>query len=396
MKFVFGPYVENNGAWDLPVGVSSCIDLRSLSDMGAPSVGQRNIAIFVAEDAATFSNDYLDLGGGRLNEIVLATRDRNTIADMLGLRRTDLPNDASLSDVIWHRLTLLSDPDGATGPLPLVPDKNRQWKIILGSQIISKRFSQTVPEYSKLRDILRINYSKIKNDSNLPPGHYLKYLGSLTRKYFGHFQNERYREFLGNEIDETPIKPTTIVSDDFNRANEDLSLGNWTEVFGEWEVTDQKAQCTVDEGLNHVKYDVPLSSDDHYCQVVQVDLVAACGPLVRASDLNDNYYYWRVDDFNSSLRSVVDFSDTQLSTFSTGLSAGGVVRIVIDGSSLKAIADGTNVNTVSTTSITSGMYAGYAASFTEVEFDDFEASDELGPPFSVLAMYHYRKRRLHT
>ena len=166
--------------------------------------------------------------------------------------------------------------------------------------------------------------------------------------------------------------------DDFNRANGALG-SNWSSSGGNAAYTiisntAASSSAQVEEG---VWWNATTFANDHFAEVTitQTASNAFIGPAVRVSS-GGNYYGFYADNATRYLISVVGGTWTQLATLGTGFSNGDVVRLEVEGTTLRAYVNSTLWTSVTNSSLSSGS-AGLTswANNTDGRVDDFTAAD---------------------
>lgn len=388
MQWVWGPFAWNStdATWELPPGCFSALDYRRLSDMGPETVGMRNFALFAADDAATFGVDHFVLGSGNPRNIPMGLARRTRMQTDLVLPTT--PQAGNLAELAAELFLLHSDPDGADMARPLVPTMRRQWELTVAGNSVVIPFSQAHGAYDRLKTLLRRVYKRHYDDvqaGNLPSNHHRKWLGAQMRKYFGRLDDLRYREFQGVDVpDETPLMPTTTVSDNFNRANESLDVGNWTEVSQDWGVVSNTAQLVSGIGSGIARYNTALSSDDHYSQALCSNISGsgiASNVIVR-KDSSATLTFYRFYNLGGGsptrdISKLIGGTPTTLASDASGSASTVTLKLQVDGSSLEAFYNGASILTVTDSAITGNTYAGIGCGrvTSSTTIDDFEAAD---------------------
>ena len=200
---------------------------------------------------------------------------------------------------------------------------------------------------------------------------------------------EKYRlgaaQFIPADLPfELPLPHSTTITEGFGKANSSI-LGpdlSWTEFEGDWEVIDNKAGGG-DHARSRARAETDLASSDTYAQVDYItqgeSAFYRAGSTVRCNSSDGNCYAAQgrpqIDDVQ--LVKVISSTETELDNTSHTFSLPSVVRAEISGSTLESIVGGTDVASITDTSITTGTRCGMGAFKTGggAEVDDFEAAD---------------------
>jgi len=188
-----------------------------------------------------------------------------------------------------------------------------------------------------------------------------------------------------------PMKPETTYTDNFDRA--DQILGN-TEPWSQVNLTDEYnvhnnevALPRIDLGKSALaRYEKDLSGDDHETKLRFVDANFAnlwFGPAARFDGAAETCYMGmaRENDYRA-IRKTESGSKTVLWSDSVGVIPPYDQTLTVDGSTITYSIDGSDVKSLSDTSITGTLrggvnsYASYSGDGTnEMWADNFEAAD---------------------
>jgi hypothetical protein len=193
--------------------------------------------------------------------------------------------------------------------------------------------------------------------------------------------------------DEGVLEPHTTITDDFNRADNPDNLGaNWTTDTGELNIVTNEVNAITGSAANLGRYSATaLSTDDHYAQVTIVgNLAEFQGPVARK--VNSGTLTWYEAVFETSgadsmrIRAVIAGTPTELSSVAIAGADSDVVRIEVNGSTLKQFQNGAQRGTdLTDTNITGNLMAGIVGYHSNVDLDNFEAADlPFIPPFGVV------------
>lgn len=376
MSYYIGPWiwresVDLGNYWDAPVGTTARIDLRPLP-CNIPGVG-----LFVLPEAPRESG-YIELTDGL--EKPLSKDAQIVIANALSLPSIRAWN---LRDALVEVLTTSADPTGAVRCLPLIPKLNGMLEIVLSGHgvVWERKFTgESDPAWPNIQKVLQGNYRKVREQALLDgTQHHRKYLDTLNAKYA--ISTEK---FIPDDLPvETALPRATTVSDDFNRANESLDAGNWTE-YGtlNFSVLNNEVVLGGSSGWSWARYDSPLSSDDFYARLTETGRGSVSwfvGVIARAaSDATYTHYMFDVYDAGDRLRKRVDGAMTTLDE-SNNSNPGFpfTVEVEPNGSTIRGILNAGEVYSVVDTSITGNVHGGifgYYAS-TSNRGDNFVAED---------------------
>lgn len=388
-RYWLGPWawVDNgNGAgyWQMPTGAQAALDLRSPAACAVPTT-PTGVGLFLTPNAGNLGGDYTNLGTDP--SALLNAGQRAALRSLLSLPRSVAGLD--LQSILWEAMTAQADPDGEARMLPLVPT-GRHYELWVGGQRLRRHLLDTNgEEFVPFIAMLRRLYRQARQDSlegRTPANHYRKLLGYWVRKYY-----LPYRLFQPNDVpDEPDLPPETTISDNFNRADAD-GLGtssegwSWTEVGGDIDIVSNRAQGTPDTPA-YARAGSALSGNDNYAQCVvtttSVSGVRQGGPTCRG-DASAQTYYWGSQAAGASttgtfrIYKVVTSTRTALGTGATHNKSGETKKIEANGSSIAIYNNGVLVESITDTSIASGVYAGISFDRPNNIFqcDDWTAAD---------------------
>jgi hypothetical protein len=375
------PWIEEDGGgyWGLPPGTIGSVDLSA--------VGARN-RVFVTSDLPyVVAGDILATfgSGARLDQHALSGRERNNWNSLLGV---SIPNGTILLDALWNILTVQADPDGLTRAKPIMPTHRGVLELHLGGHSLVR--SEQLPEdptlhpaWPVMQRVFRNDYRAIQSrDETLAR----KWLGAQRLKL--RVSEERVSELLIDDDLErvAPLRPTTTILDDFNRADSTGLGANWITPHGRWDVVSNQAKSTGTNANDDARHETELSSADMYVQVaanvpVGTSQNRVCsrhnggGPTTRAWYLglihgNGTMQLWRLVSGSTFTKIGVDVSVTWAN--------GDILRIESDGSSHRVLRNGVEVVVpVTDTNITGPAFAGISSNSANNIVDDFEAADLL-------------------
>jgi hypothetical protein len=202
----------------------------------------------------------------------------------------------------------------------------------------------------------------------------------------------------GLEFLQPALAWATSISEDFNCAdNASLTCDlTWTEFTGtEWAIASNQASVSGLTGVQQkeARADSSLAGDDHWAQATVAASTSdaggttRCGPIARKSNDGTRTFYafhiGTVDNIitDSETRKRVAGTATTLVNDGTNLSAGDVLRVYVDGSSVSGYVNGVlHVGPTTDTDITGNTYAGIAYSSNSTitqscTLDNFSAAD---------------------
>ena len=175
-------------------------------------------------------------------------------------------------------------------------------------------------------------------------------------------------------------------SDDFNRANAATLGANWTEYNVEHEIVSNQAEPTT-AGTAGSFYASLLATDDHYSQATLANIAGtSLGVAARASSIGTAdsstgaLYLWRYNGSNSTglLKKPASSSTyTAIGTaYSATLANGDVLKIEVNGSTIKGYVNGVERASVTDTDNATGKQAGFRTSGSaSAAWDNWSAAD---------------------
>jgi hypothetical protein len=178
-----------------------------------------------------------------------------------------------------------------------------------------------------------------------------------------------------------------LATDNFNRADS-------TDLGTTWDVVPGTSNCQIvsnavrasatnvdcDESYNGVTW-----PDDQYSQVTlaAVNSGGSAGPGVRASTTASTFYTVEATTNSIALWKAVNGSWTQIGSFSGTVSAGDIIRLEAQGTTLRVRQNGTQRISVTDSSISSGraeihIFLSSGTPLNAVILDDWEGGDFSG------------------
>ena len=387
MRYCLGPWTQNFDAlsrpiWRAPAGVVGSIDLRSLLAQNSPGLG-----FFTTPDAVTLPVGYLEIAQGQIDKFLMNTARRSALAQKLGLADV---SGATLLDCLVDLLTLRADPTGATRWKPLMPTHRGNLEIHLGghSLIWQKRLTLADPEAANVIFVVQENYRRIRQDAlegrTPDPEQHRRVLDALGEKY--RVANpEDY--FIPPDLPkQTRLKHSTTISDDFNRAdNTNISTGapfSWTEVDGDSSIAGNAYSNGGGATFGVARADSDLSSDDMYATAVLATIGASWTGGVEARFSSSAFTCYNAYAFNNpttgpwATTKVSAGANTGIgSNTATTVTANDVIRLEVDGSTIRRYKNGGLQDTATDTTHTGYLRSGVGADNSAWRIDDFEAGD---------------------
>lgn len=306
----------------------------------------------------------------------------------------------SIRDILWELLTEFGDPTGVTRWKPLMPTSKGVLELHLGGHSIIKSMNYRLPkrlaEYKNIDTLIlqtyQENYRAIRAEAlagQLPPDQHRKYLSVLATRH----QIPWQLLIPAGLPQEPPVKPSTTISENFNQGDS-TTLGpqlTWTELTGDWQTVSSKvSRVNTGSTLRFARADTDLSTDDHEAQIDVVTFTQPAasnnnlGAIVRKDssatlDLYDAYLRITTGGVQTiRMEKVVAGVTTNLAATTQTFSIPDTVKIRSDGSTITDYRDGTQVDSLTDTSVVGNLRTGLVSapnSATEVEGDNFSATD---------------------
>jgi len=286
-----------------------------------------------------------------------------------------------LHELIMDCLTNGSDVDGATGPVPIVPDTRKSMDLLMPGHgcVLRERLQWGKPTSrgrsytTRLKQLLRVKFQSIFNDSMSgklrDSQHHRRVLDFWCDKY----GVDDWTEFVPTRIQsDIPgrLKHETTVSDDFDRADAATLGAGWSVMIAALHrIISNQASGHTSDANNRSRYDSDLSSDDatYQCDTVREPTTAsAIGILGRCASAADTAYAWRLHSATAATRTFGKYVAGTLTTLSSDTTAPPAVTFTpmlsCNGSAQKVYLDAVEVVSlgVTDTSITSGLRGGMA------------------------------------
>jgi len=375
--------------WDAPNHTVGRIDLRP--------VVQTEAYGFFSTDTPLSNSDYIYFGDNLAGNVTGLQIDAWKTS--LGMASVD---GTTLFDVLWDTLTAHADPEGSIHAYPIMPTYLGVQELHLGghSLIKSRQFQgEKDKSWKVVQKVLQdtfVRLDRLKKDKKCVDSLPAKVLGAWKQKYKISDENL----FIPLGTDKIKAKrPTTSVSDNFNRSDESLDAGNWVETDGGFSVKNN-AVYGPETGATAfpaaARYTTALSSDDQEVTATPKDAgkeYGLGGPVARFDSSGKNFYGALArDEGTRELLKVVSGTKSSLRLDTNG-AFGQVIKLVCDGSSISLYSNGSLVfGPVTDTSITGNLYAGVLAhsnKYFPVYVDDFLAEDLVSTVLPIKQIYNY-------
>jgi len=396
MKYYIGPipWVVNDfgGHFSRPAGTLGMIDLGSVPSQAI--AGSDRPVCVCWTSGAVLPSEYALLGDGDCRELAAGNDMRSAFQSLAGYR----PRGDRLVELIYDCLVGGSDPDGSSGPLPLMPSLSGWLDLYMAghSRVLSERFEWGRPgsrgndHTPKIKHLLRKQFAELMDDAQKgrlrDREHHRRVLDFWCEK-FGLQGAEDWRELVPQALQQDVpgrLKHETTITDNFNAADS-ATPGNtltWSEVSGAW--SNNTNQLRLDSGASAnrtVRADSDLSSSDHYGQVKWVSGgTSNRGVTARFSGSAETAYVnlWRASNSRYDFFKVVTGTYTLIASGgASSLNANDVLKISCNGSSITGSRNGSTEWGPTTDSSIAGNTRGgvYGVDIANVFYDDFEAAD---------------------
>ena len=374
----------NTGYWGAPsrgarqpdaIGV---LDLRTLPQMGKSGGISEGYGIFAYRAEKNIPGSIYvgsDLDGN------LKLTEQKALQDILKLRK--LPT-GTWRDVLWDIFTTYSDPTGKTAPKPLAGKLDGTVKLYLNGFGMIKEEEFNNQHRQRSIAVFQDDYKRKRRDGvSLKVLH--RWTGETMQELYGRMDAGLAKEILPNPYKEDGWKkPETTITDNFNRADSSDLGANWTESQGDFQIlTNVLDIVSLTTSWAVAKHNTALSSANHYVQanVNRETSGNQVGPgmVGRFADTS-NYYYCKVDISgidDQRIYKIVTGTRTSLGEASDDWNNGSVMKLEIDGSSLKMYEGATLRVSVTDTAITGNTTAGVVTNdaTATIDWDNFEAAD---------------------
>lgn len=373
--------------WAPPAGCSG-LDLRSLPEQsqqgGTPGLG----LFWGPVKPAAVGSDYTFLGSGSWHDIKSTGKMRDAIR-LPGRRRWrgDAPD---LVGLVFQIMTDGSDPAGDDGPKPLMPNRHGQLSLACGQKYRQRFRWGRHPHTNRVQALLQGDFDRQMDDAaagRMKDREHHRRILDASREKFARMGLADWRDLVpANRRRDVPgpLQHETTITDDFNRSDESLDAGPWTEVTGNLSVISNRLGLAAATSNSDARHTSSLSSADHYAQV---DFVTSSGittfvaGAARFAGSARTYYAGLAPTDASAgtmgIWKVVSGSFTRLTSPTHESGVGKVNRTEADGSSISQSLDASEVSSLTDTAITGNVQTGVLmrAAATSERGDNFEASD---------------------
>lgn len=374
LNYYLGPWVWDDSDpaapfYRAPTGTLGLVDLRPVAPVLTMGFFATNVAL---------GSDYESFGDGinRLEDVALTPQQRSIWSSALGIGAI-VGN--RLIDALWETLTVQADPDGGVICPPLMPTHRGVLELHLGghSLIRSEQFTGPGhPAWPKIQALMQRNYRSIHTEAmrnhrgGPPPDVHSKYLECMRRKL-----RCPWELLIPPGLpQEPPRRPSTSVSDDFNRANGALGA-NWTETLnGGHTIVSNRARSAANDAISAYT-GTPLSSDDQYSIVTAVADTHGYGAVRTSVGASGDAYGPRFRPTLALIEKWVAGMRSTIASNAASLSFPLQSKMTADGSSLSALADDVEQASVTDTALSGIVYAGLASRNSTIFSDNFEAAD---------------------
>lgn len=328
--------------------------------------------------------------GQKISDILDSTK-LSTIKTALNLSSAAFTN-TTILDILWDLLTKYADPDGTTAVRPLMPTIRGNLELHIGGFSLVRREHYDPAKHPLVLQVVQNNYQKIKTGGG---DSYRRYLSVVAAKL-----KVPWQEIIPLDLpQEEPLPPHTAIHDDFTRADQ-TPLGtssegwSWYTVWGTWSIASNQAKCTgTGTDVNHARAEQDLSTDDMYVQsnVWYGSSLNIC-VQARESTANDgtNWAFYYAGPSSATLcqlcKKVAGGGYSLIDSHAITYSAGALVKIIVDGSSISYYYNGSLLNTVTDTDITGNLRSGIQ-NYSDGNglHDNFEAADYAPAPIIEMA-----------
>lgn len=394
MYLYLGPWVNDPNetkrlgvvVWAPPVGCHSGVDLRY------PGNDLKNAGLFTSRTKLE-NKDLVYLGKGDWRRIRLNKRLKDAFFSFTGVRITR----NTLAQAIYEYFTDRADVVGSSGPLPLIPSKDGKVKVSHGDERFSEEVNirQSKRTVNKLFRLHRKDVRKLWEEGKYDDAR--QYVSLLLNKYG--LQKSQWRLLVPRQIQDDfrgPIPPSTLYQDDFNSNSLNA---NWSIIQGGLTATGTRVAPDTGQaasGYNAAYWNQALHVDDHYSQIeiYQVNAGTYGGPIARQSSSGglNCYYAEKLVGGGNKLFKWISGSATLLQDVSGTFTDGAVVKVNCNGSTIEHYYNGSLLGSVTDTSITGNLYAGFMLYLSYdskgsdyMEGDNWEARDPIFDVSSTIA-----------
>lgn len=330
----------------------------------------------------------------------LRTSMKQDLGDAIGNGGVSFSGGAStLADCLWEAFTVAADPTGATGLLPILGTRRHTRQLALNGVIKELVLSTNPLDPSPGWDIallaLQHIYRRLEGQVRaglLPTATHQKMLWHWERQY-----ELPASAFIPPDLPDVPsVRPSTSVSDNFNRTNEALEdSANWTKVLGNASlqvVSNELSQTHTTNDTSYNSYQTALATANHFAELsieehgVPGGLRSWWGAIVRGDNTADNHLIFQSTKTTSAtqrrLIKRVSGSNTTLVDTSETHSLPEIYRLEFSGTLFttliaSVIQDGPTTETDLGGNLYVGLagYRGGEATFPTMRADDWAGGD---------------------
>lgn len=411
MRIIAGEWQYVDDLWRPPAGYAVGIDLRLEGEQGPPSVGQKNIGLFVGPTGASVPGGYTDLGSQHPRNIRMGQARRQALQSMMGISKT--PQGDDLWDVLRWIFSAGADHTGQDGKRPLEA-LDRPWEIRIGTgqarvNLEWRRFSIKLQAARPLLRQLKVKLKAWRD--NALAGKFLQPIIS-NGKVVGVQVDSNYHRRLANKLlkkirryglrledirpsewpaSETLLPESTTVTDDFNRGDSDtmgMSSEGWSwfeyDLLGSTNlrIIENQVGCSSSTA-GHGRADVDLSSDDHEAFVVLTSTISASAQMSVMTRMlvnsNPTYYVFNgtgAGGDSNIIKYTGDYlSGTMLGSSAVTPSQNDIIKGHSSGSTHSLRFNDVVQVEVTDSDITGNVRCGVGCARTNIRGDNWQAND---------------------
>lgn len=351
--------------WQAPNGSSlGAIDLRSTPQMSQIGGTPQGVGIFTYSKPQVIENS-----------VYLGT-DKELVASY-----------------VWDKLTIQADPTGISAPKPLQGRLGKNIELYIAGELVkSEPFNDA--HRQRTIDVFKADYEQ--NVKEYPKETIEKWVGATMTEVYGEMSDEKALEIVPTKYHNQGKlwrKPETTIGDTFTDTNgTDLASHTATGANGGFSWTEVTVAGNMEVQSNHIqpnnsssnedrdyRAESDLSTDDMYAKAtIGTTATSFDGAVdVRFSSSARTHYqsewgntFFRISKFIAGSHTILQ-QNTSLSH-----SAGDVMEVRVNGSTIQAFRNGVQVGTDQTdTDITGHLRSGLNMWHGNGTWDDFEAGD---------------------
>ncbi len=386
-NYYIGHWVWSENSWVPPVRISGTgqLDLRSNSQCAIPGPTPQGWGLFAYSGPQSDPNLVLDLGTNLNATISVSTltwlKNNVSSAPIAAL---------TIKSALWAIMNSLADPTGVTKVKNIMPDNQGNLNLLVaGNVILSKRVEPfKSPEWANILKQHQLDYATIRHDveyAMLPPNFHREQLS-----YWSQLYGVDYHVFIPEDLpDESPIDYGTTQSENFNCADNGTTINcqqTWTEINADngetFGILTSSGYCNnCSGGFNYWRAEADVASANH---VGQLDITQSVtggasyrnaavmmrfdsgpglnantetGYIAGAGQRSDGSDYVMFDKAIGGTITQMTTNDTQL----TIAPLPGTVKGTCNGSNMKLTWKGTDRQSFTDTSISTGTRGGVFA-----------------------------------